>query len=615
MPAVIRIEREFAVPFPTREIWPVLSQTDWINRSLGLPPVTYEFKPAPAGGSEVMARARMFGTELRWREHPFEWLENEFYRVQRVFERGPFREAKLGVEFRSDGGNGAIVRVCSDFSPRNAVFAWLTRYVIGPQSLRGFASILAHVTAHLNGRESNALPRLPRATPAAEPLSVGLTKLRHEGQSAGLIEKLTTLIRNVPDVEAGHLRPLAVARAWHADAWEVLRLFLAATSAGLLDLRWEILCPNCRSSRQPPTTSLAQLERKTHCEVCQIGFDAEFDRSVELKFSIHPAVRPLDRQTFCLAGPGGKPHVTAQIVLQPGEGRSWKLPSLKAGWRLRSPQVRQATNFAGDESDSSGVPRTIECQPEEFRITFADQAGDHEEMAIVNPNPFPVQVCLERLAWSEDILTAARVTNWQEFRDLFATEVISPHEQISVGSQIVLFTDLRGSTAMYNQVGDGRAYAVVRDHFVVLRRAIQEHHGAVVKTIGDAVMAVFSQVDEALLAVKQMHASLRAAGFAAGAPPVVALKSSLHVGPCLAVNANEKLDFFGTAINFAARLVDCSKGDDLVMSDEFFQRPETRRFFLDHPIEVETIEVKFRGFEAAYRVWRVPMLADKTGTA
>ena len=128
MPVAVRIERYFAIPFPPAEVWPILSKTDWINRSLGLPPVTYETRPAAAGGSEVIARARLLGSELRWREHPFEWLENEFYRVHRVFERGPFLEAKLGVDFRPDASGGALVQVYSDFTPRNAAFAWLTRY-------------------------------------------------------------------------------------------------------------------------------------------------------------------------------------------------------------------------------------------------------------------------------------------------------------------------------------------------------------------------------------------------------------------------------------------------------------------------------------------------------
>jgi class 3 adenylate cyclase len=222
-----------------------------------------------------------------------------------------------------------------------------------------------------------------------------------------------------------------------------------------------------------------------------------------------------------------------------------------------------------------------------------------------NPNAFPVLLALERIGWSDDILTAARVTNWQDFRDLFASEVISPTEQITVGSQVVLFTDLRGSTAMYRGLGDAPAYALVRDHFSVLAEATRAHRGTVVKTIGDAVMATFSRVDEALAAARRMHAEISAVRAADGVP--LALKSSLHVGPCLAVNANDRLDFFGTTINLAARMVECSLGGDLVVSDELFQRPEMQDFLQTAPLPPEPSEVHFRGFEAPHRVWRIAM--------
>ena len=227
---------------------------------------------------------------------------------------------------------------------------------------------------------------------------------------------------------------------------------------------------------------------------------------------------------------------------------------------------------------------------------------------VFNPNKFPVQLILEKMEWSEDILTAARVTNWQEFRDLFAAEIISPHEQITVGSQVVLFTDLSGSTAMYNRVGDAPAYVLVRNHFAILTQAVQEHHGGIVKTIGDAVMAVFSQVGDALEAVREMHEKLPAANPNPSAEGRLSLKSSLHLGPCLAVNANDKLDFFGTTINLAARMVTCCKGGDLTLSDELYQRSETANFLRAIGKIAVPSEVAFRGFEKPHKVWRVPIV-------
>ena len=97
---------------------------------------------------------------------------------------------------------------------------------------------------------------------------------------------------------------------------------------------------------------------------------------------------------------------------------------------------------------------------------------------------------LERMAWSDQAVTAAEVTALQIFRDLFATEALRPHQQISVGSMTIVFTDLRGSTRLYREIGDAPAFGAVMGHFDILREAVDEEEGALVKTLGDAIMAV-----------------------------------------------------------------------------------------------------------------------------
>ena len=600
---VIRLETRYELPFPRAAVWPVLSKTDWINRSLGLPAVDYQFAASPQGGSVITARSRLPLGEMRWREFPFEWLEPEFYRVHRVFASGPFTEARLGMELREVDG-GTEVFCFSEMSPRNFFSAWLIRNVIGPKADRDMRRIVAHTAEYLRGQADVVLPKLPTHAPNEQALGAGLEKLRASGQPAELVARLDTLLREAPDVELAHIRPLAVARRWQRDGWEVVTLFLHATRSGLLDLSWEILCPNCRASRTPVNT-LRGLHRTAHCDVCQIEFDAQFDKSVELKFAVNAAVRPREEQLFCIAGPGGTPHVVSQLWLAAGEERVCQWPEPPRALRLRSAQVAGSVAIKAAEGAAPGRQLAIAGAATGFRLQH-EAGGPAATARITNPNPFPIQLCLEQVGWGDDILTAARATNWQEFRDLFASEVISPREEVTVGAQVVLFTDLRGSTAMYHDLGDAPAYARVRDHFAVLAEAVRAHHGAVVKTIGDAVMATFSRVDEALAAVRAMHRALDSAG-GKGTQPL-ALKSSLHVGPCLAVNANERLDFFGTTINLAARMVGCCQGGDLTVSDELYQQPEMREFLKSCNVPPEPSEVQFRGFDKPHVVWRLTMV-------
>jgi class 3 adenylate cyclase len=605
MEGLIQFESQHDLPFPPEAVWPALSNTDSMNRALGLPPVHYEFTANAEGGSTTRARAQVAGLEVVWQEFPFEWLEPEFYRVRRVFENGPLREANGGIELLRQP-SGTRVRVTSEILPRNMLGKFLAENVLFPKTRRDMRRITDQLAAFLRGQKPAALPRLTVQPVDEAAVQAGLDKLRRTGLSTENIDRLQKMLREAPDVELTHIRPLAVARHWNTDPWEVLSLFLHATRSGLLDFRWEILCPNCRSSRQQLVKSLSRLGRRSHCEVCQIEFDAQFDKSVELKFAVNPAVRRRDDQTFCLAGPGGKPHVISQTWVESGQERSWKLPPLTRPVRLRSPQVEGSVALDPGELGEDH-PSFIRASASGFEINYERGKPRQSVARVHNPNSFPVLLSLDQMGWSDDILTAARVTNWQEFRDLFSSEVISPDEDITVGSQVILFTDLRGSTAMYRGIGDAPAYALVRDHFAVLTEAVRRHHGTVVKTIGDAVMACFSRVDEALEAVRVMNRDLPTPRSNQASATRLTLKASLHVGPCLAVNANDRLDYFGTTINLAARMVSRCQGGDLAVSDEIFQRPEMTAFLKTCAASPELSEVRFRGFNTPRRVWRIPM--------
>lgn len=288
----------------------MLSQTDWVNRSLGLPPVTYDFQPLPQGGTDVTATARWHGFVLRWREEPFEWIEPEFYSVHRVFETGPFREMDLRWIFTAEGGELTRIDVIANIQPRTVLGEFLVKTAFGWKLRRDLQKMLGHFERHLRGMPGVVLPNLPRAAIAEGPMTLALGRLRKSGLAPELIEQIEKLIRERNDIELAHLRPLAIAKAWGEDPWKVLQLFLHATRSGLLNFSWEILCPNCRTAPEKGVASLGALKNSVHCEACQIRFDGEFDRSIELKFSVHPAIKSTSLQTFCLAGPGTKPHIT-----------------------------------------------------------------------------------------------------------------------------------------------------------------------------------------------------------------------------------------------------------------------------------------------------------------
>jgi class 3 adenylate cyclase len=212
---------------------------------------------------------------------------------------------------------------------------------------------------------------------------------------------------------------------------------------------------------------------------------------------------------------------------------------------------------------------------------------------------------LERMAWTDQAATAAEVTALQLFRDLFSDEALRPGEQISVGSLTVLFTDICNSTRLYREIGDPSAFGLVMDHFSVLREAIAAEGGAMVKTIGDAVMAVFPRPVAALRAVLSAQETL--ASPPNGSRPLL-LKAGIHLGHCIAVTLNERLDYFGSTINIASRLESLSFGKDVIISTAVRTDPEVEEWLvqLRGCVIAEPFEGILKGFDEEYfGLWRV----------
>jgi class 3 adenylate cyclase len=135
----------------------------------------------------------------------------------------------------------------------------------------------------------------------------------------------------------------------------------------------------------------------------------------------------------------------------------------------------------------------------------------------------------------------------------------------------------------------------VLQHLDLLRDAVSLEDGSVVKAMGDAIMAVFPRPVAAVRAMRRAQETI------AGRP--LALKVGIHTGHCIAVRQNGVLDYFGSTVNLAARLVSLSAGDDLVVSDEVLGDPEVAALAL--PAE-QIVGQPLKGFEdRPLSLWRV----------
>ncbi|MBI4567321.1 MAG: adenylate/guanylate cyclase domain-containing protein, partial [Planctomycetes bacterium] len=403
------------------------------------------------------------------------------------------------------------------------------------------------------------------------------------------------------------MRPHALADDFGAAPRAMLELFLHATRAGLLTLRWNVLCPHCRGAKQS-VASLDALSRETVCDTCDIRFDATFDQHVELTFQPSPAVRETWTAEFCVAGPEMTPHVAAQQLLAPGEERVIALSLPPGAYRLRALEAPLSRAVVVEEGGAGAADAPLfpdESWPQgPLRLAPAPAAL---ALRLVNGAAREHLFIIERTAWVEHAVTAAEATSMQTFRDLFSSEAIRPGQEISVGRMAILFTDLRGSTRMYRQIGDAPAFSLVMTHFDVLRRAVAMADGAIVKTIGDAVMGVFQRPLNAITCMLRAQAELAAP--AGGAAPLT-LKAGIHAGPCIAVTLNDRLDYFGSTVNLAARLEGLSSGGDLIISDAVRRDPEVAAA-IDSPggeIRAEPFGAGLKGFDdERFDLWRVTL--------
>src|SRR5262249_923315 len=100
--------------------------------------------------------------------------------------------------------------------------------------------------------------------------------------------------------------------------------------------------------------------------------------------------------------------------------------------------------------------------------------------------------------------TGKMLLNNQSFRELFRIQTLIPDLKLRLRSLTLLFTDLKGSTALYDQTGDVFAYGLVQEHYKILTESVRENSGAVIKTMGDAIMATFSSPLDGVRAALEM---------------------------------------------------------------------------------------------------------------
>jgi class 3 adenylate cyclase len=607
MSAIERVwEWRFAASPDT--LWPILADTARFNEAMGLPRYAIDEVPQPDGGVRRTGTVHRFGLTLSWEEGVPEWVAPRRFAHERRFPTGLLRrvatELTIDPVDGQDGGRGgepdSVVRYRLYVDTRS----WALGVVLRFGNLERFGRTLDRLFREaadfaIEGRDRGLwAPRAPLSARARARIAARARTVAEKGYGAA--QRLAEHLIEAADADLERMRPRALARQWGAEPREVIETCLAAAREGLLVLRWDLICPRCHGAKVV-ITSLDELPEGAHCPSCNMPFDRDFSQNVEVTFDPAPDIRPIGTGTYCLASPLATRHIKVQYRLAAGSVADVAADLADGDYRARTVEAGGASDF---HVTDRALPEIVLGAGDPVLRPGADPG----RLQARNAGALDRTLVIEDRRWASDALTAHEVTTMQAFRDLFSDAVLRPGDRVEIRRIALMFTDIKGSTELYNRVGDAQAYGWVREHFAVLAGAVRRHDGAVVKTIGDAVMAAFNNPLDALSAALAIRDDIAAFNRRLAVPGefgevALIVKLGLHCGPCIAVTLNDRLDYFGGTVNLAARLQSEGRGGDIVLSEAMLAEPGMTAELDRLMAAEETVVVK--GFAEPVRLRRI----------
>lgn len=343
-----------------------------------------------------------------------------------------------------------------------------------------------------------------------QPGAIFLNRLsKHPVESKALTLFADYLDNSATEVELLRLNLRKIANKTGLELRQVLDLTVLAVLEGLLDLQWIVYCPRCKAQLDVFHTLQEVYLHDQTCFLCQTPVSPEAGRTFNVIFSLNPNIKTLNLPAFVTYREDG-------------------------------------TKFESEE----------------------------EYVKAITPEQFQLVLDTERLSREYPPISALELMHNEFFHQFFKKQTLPVDVSLKIARLSLLFTDLRGSTSMYAALGDAKAYELVRNHFDILIEETVRYNGVVIKTMGDAIMASFQKAEEALTAALNYQLAIESfnqKNELTNTNSCLGLKVGLASGPCLAVNQNGILDYFGTTVNIGSRLQDFSKGNDVVVTHQLLE--------------------------------------------
>jgi class 3 adenylate cyclase len=462
-----------------------------------------------------------------------------------------------------------------------------------------------------------------------------LFSVLRQSADADSVAAIERAVSDAPDRELCRINVLDFAARHGLNEERALAAFLHASRLGLFELSWNVLCPGCGGVLDHSAT-LKSVDREEYaCGLCASGYKATLDEMVEVTFTVSQRVRRIAahdpdtlpeveyyRQIFWSSGVD-LPETLGEsldeftvdsIELPPGEKAvlSVQLPN---DFVIVFDPVTHGTQFL----DVKGEPTrerqtlsmvfnkvkapvgTVEMRPGPLRLSLENRT-DRRVLPALWIAAGPLH---DLLGKRKPFVTAKRLLTNQTFRDIYKTDTLDVDQRLKITSLTFLFTDLKGSTELYERVGDLVAYDIVRQHFHVLHDIVASEAGAIVKTIGDAVMATFATPDRAIAAALRMREEMTRIN-AERQNEDLLLKIGIHEGPCLAVTLNDRQDYFGQTVNMAARVQGLASSRAIFVTRSVVEDPKSAKILETSGLQPTMQRAALRGIADKTTVYEIP---------
>lgn len=461
--------------------------------------------------------------------------------------------------------------------------------------------------------------------------------------NSSVLKKAEDYIRDNDDWKLLRINPIKFSKDQSLPENETVDFFLHAAKVGLFDFAYNLICPLCGGVVHSHHRLDEIKDGEFHCVTCNYFIPTLLDDQVEVAFQIHPSLQTEELDPFkdltnyfrfyfsenfeksqvlkdwiqstihSYYRLMAEESIEIEVETKTGEIRGSQIQFVSIDRNTMSlfevdPSLGQESKtYMIDLMENGMNPAYTRVGVGKQKFIVTNRTRFRVGLNILTPNPsevtrivslYPTQV--------HKFLTAKMLLNNQTFRDLFRIQKLSADLNLNVKSLTIMFTDLKGSTEMYDTAGDIFAYRLVQEHFRLLTDVVRKYKGAIVKTMGDAIMATFSTPTEGLLAALEMMDQIKTmneSGFSEGYE--IGLKVGLNEGSALAVVNDERLDYFGQSVNIAARVQGLAKSGEVWLSESVWLAEGAENLALGQGYRFRKTEATLKGVGSPVPVFQL----------